>query len=182
MNKITIVSLAVLAISCQAQGMYTKKGLEIIAGQKAQRAALAANMSVQKAKIVLVPVSKPAPACSKEEYYNVRVPLINASKAVKNRLQGLTVSTVVSKPQEGVQQRTLVGRTVATLAPFAALGGLIAYDQGLLQNVFLADAIKSIDVANATQFLKSYVINPMIRGGQIAAATFSTRVSHDGKN
>ena len=31
-------------------------------------------------------------------------------------------------PQQGVQQRTLVGKTVATLAPVAALGALIAYE------------------------------------------------------
>ena len=97
MNKITIslITMAVLATGSQAFGMMTKRGREIMAAKRAQNpvtgitAPVTANKPVQKAKIVLVPVSKPAPACSKEEYYNVRLPLINASKEAKKQAQGL---------------------------------------------------------------------------------------------
>lgn len=196
MNKITILALSVLAIG-SAEGMYTKRGREIIARQKAQKAALTADVPANRAKIVLVPVSKPAPACSKEEYYKGRLPLINASKTAKNKLQKYliqpdiielkkqkrvsfingdvssiahykNIDKATEQPRHVVQQRTAIGKTVATLAPLAALGTLIAYDQGLLSNAALVNVVQSIDMARVAAFFRNSVINPALHGACLA--------------
>lgn len=166
MNRITILTLALLAIGTQAQGMYTKRGREIMAAKKAP---MAANMDAQKAKIVLVPVSKPAPACSKEEYYNVRLPLINAANDAKKKVKALVAP---KQPQAGVQQRTAVGKAVATLAPLAALGTLMAYDQGLLKNAALANMVQSIDMTRFAAFFKNSVLSPMINAGRFTLGRY----------
>jgi hypothetical protein len=197
MNKITILALSVLAIG-SAEGMYTKKGREIMASQKAQKATLAVDTPANRAKIVLVPVTKPAPACSKAEYYNVRLPLINASKEAKNKLSRYAaqpeiielkkdkkvhfipgdVSSIsrynkngaiaAEQPQEVVQQRTTVGKTVATLTPLAVLGTLIAYDQGLLSNAALVNAVQSIDIARFAAFFRNSVVHPALNAARLA--------------
>lgn len=196
MNKITILALSVLAIG-SAQGMYTKKGREIMIRQRAQKAALAVDVPANKAKIVLVPVSKPAPACSKEEYYKVRLPLINASKEAKNKLSRYAaqpevielkrqkrvgfikgdvssfahyknIDIAAEQPHEVVQQRTTVGKTVATLTPLAVLGTLIAYDQGLLSNAALVNAVQSIDIARFAAFFRNSVVHPALNAARLA--------------